>query len=652
LGQLFFNISALASHLIEQSETQSPKKAGGNTDFDNFLKLSTVNEKIRQQRGRIPDFDLLYSILSNVPAVALDANQSEFLPYDNYTGHEDFGNSTAKLSENIFGMGSTAETYSPELMTASELKDILGSQTIPLTLDLKKSTVRDGLFAEKAQENKSSDQIQNNSLKTLQSLSSNKGAFQIETQGNLDNIEAFHEANQPGRVSDADNGTRIIVSAINPELNTMGSSSAKPVILPPDNGLSCSRITFTVDQLFKDNNRPVYVKVFDEADKVIDQKVSVARLRELVEKYPDKILIDVKSSSLNSTKVNSDNRFVSQQVLKAELPIIQQADTVKSVIFDLRALLSKNDSDNINVIQKTTNGDIQGIDTERVNISEKGSLNNNISEPKAGYKFNLKPITEKIGPISDQPEFSLRTISESDNKDALFRLSAQIKSARSNDENSSKKANEKSKELQLSNNKIVTDTKASIELGKGTKLSSINDDSVFKHQPGIKTQILSTDVKVENPIFNEPITSKTAENVEKIIDQLKSKLVINSKNTQIVIKLKPESLGRITINLKYEGEKINALFRVENPEVKFALDSEMPKLKANWKIDDFRVEINNFENNSGPFNNNRHHFNRTEHDHLNRSLLSNNELSGNEPNANNKISNSANLYGGAIDLIA
>jgi len=271
---------------------------------------------------------------------------------------------------------------------------------------------------------------------------------------------------------------------------------------------------------------------------------------------------------------------------------------------------------------------------------------------KAGYEYSPKQAMEKINRISDEPEFSSRTINESDNKDVLTRTPAQVKIARVNDENNSKECNEKSKEFQLPDNKGGADAKTSVELGKGTNPSSIINDGVFKHQPGIKTQPPSTDLQSENLSADEPKTARIAENVEKIIEQLKSKLVVNSKNTQMIIRLKPESLGRIRIDFKYDGETVKALFRVENLEVKYALDSELPKLKANWKIDDYKVEINSFENNPGSFNGHRFYSGRAEHDRLNRTFSSNNELSNNELAADSKIKHSVNLYGGAIDLVA
>jgi len=205
LGQLFFNISALAGHLIAQSETPSPHKTGVNTDFDNLLKLSVVNEKICQQRGQIPDFDLLYSILSNVPAVALNMDQSEILPFNSYAKYEDYGINTVKPPGHMLNMGSPAELYSPESMTVSELKYLVTTQTVPLTLDLKKSGVQNDIFADKAPEDNPSDlpdllklnsgktsdilnsnQIHNNdSLKALQSLNSIKGNIQERTLENL-----------------------------------------------------------------------------------------------------------------------------------------------------------------------------------------------------------------------------------------------------------------------------------------------------------------------------------------------------------------------------------------------------------------------------------------------------------------------------------
>jgi flagellar hook-length control protein FliK len=67
----------------------------------------------------------------------------------------------------------------------------------------------------------------------------------------------------------------------------------------------------------------------------------------------------------------------------------------------------------------------------------------------------------------------------------------------------------------------------------------------------------------------------------------------------MVIDLKPESLGKIKIDLNYNKDKIEAVFRVDNTEVKAVLDAELPKLRSEMKLDSYRVEMNTNDLNNG-----------------------------------------------------
>lgn len=99
----------------------------------------------------------------------------------------------------------------------------------------------------------------------------------------------------------------------------------------------------------------------------------------------------------------------------------------------------------------------------------------------------------------------------------------------------------------------------------------------------------------------------------RIIEQIVKQMDMNIQpdNPEITIRLKPEHLGKMTIQLSWEEGKITARFITESQEVKNLLDSNIIILKQNLEANGIKVEKTeiNYQLNGGEGFSQRQHFN-------------------------------------------
>ena len=80
--------------------------------------------------------------------------------------------------------------------------------------------------------------------------------------------------------------------------------------------------------------------------------------------------------------------------------------------------------------------------------------------------------------------------------------------------------------------------------------------------------------------------------MQQIVDQ--AKLITRVQNTEMVIKLKPEHLGELTLKITVEHGLVNATFHSNNSEVRASIEASLPQLKqdlvnSGLKIDNVGV---------------------------------------------------------------
>jgi len=88
MNQILFDITALTDFFIDQNEIPVIQNTGANSDFKNILTTSIINDKIRQECQNKTDIDLVYSILSNIPAIVINTDIIPNLSFNKYLTNE------------------------------------------------------------------------------------------------------------------------------------------------------------------------------------------------------------------------------------------------------------------------------------------------------------------------------------------------------------------------------------------------------------------------------------------------------------------------------------------------------------------------------------------------------------------------------------
>jgi len=534
-------------------------------------------------------------------------------------------------------------------MTVSEIKELLVSESIHVTLNLtsdKESAIpaqadnpeqNEGVNVTGKIQVKSSEEV--NCLDTLSKVN-NIDVFS-------DNGKRIHNSNYVSLTSEKPSVENLLKDSkdfINLDHYSQ-TQLDKNVAKYGVSNTSYSKIIFSTDQLFENGNKIISIKAIDSASNVVDYKISTKELTELVKNYPERITVEVRSSSQNIAEINNNvNR--SQTIGKLSDTVLNTESKQNRIIVDLKAIVSKEDSSPVNIIRK---------------IADVENLAKGLNSTSEDYKYNHRSINKEVLDYQLLRELKInnhsfiRTSTMPETKNNLVTVAAQVKPSEEKEIKNEKNKQAKYSEIQSKQNHNIK-TEPVVETGKGNNTMPFNVDNSIKQQTSISTDSIPVDSlseEVKSDIQSAII--KSQEKIDAIVNQLKSKLIVNPENTQVTIKLRPESLGKIRIDFNYQNEKVQAVFRVDNPEVKYILDLEMPKLKAEWKIDDYKVELNNLNNDSNSPN---HHLSRQaeyeRHEKNNNfySSVKESEQKSSNTIVGHKDNHKVNYYGGAIDLVA
>ncbi len=94
---------------------------------------------------------------------------------------------------------------------------------------------------------------------------------------------------------------------------------------------------------------------------------------------------------------------------------------------------------------------------------------------------------------------------------------------------------------------------------------------------------------------------------EQIIDKVR--LLTTSGNSEIVIKLKPEHLGELTLKVAIENGQVNATFHTNNQEVRSIIETSLPQLRQDLQNNGLKVSYVNVESGLSQFQPNDQHSN-------------------------------------------
>jgi flagellar hook-length control protein FliK len=312
------------------------------------------------------------------------------------------------------------------------------------------------------------------------------------------------------------------------------------------------QLTFDAGKLMNTQDAKITASISQTNSTPRETRVKVADLLNLIREMPEKPIVQIKAIPTHENQDLTTAQFGnSPEILKFE----------KSLLVNLKSMVTRADSESVDALQKTTL-----IKTVPAQTTIQTAALNNTAESINIANGSIPDVAEMSMPAGDF-------------------IKPERQQSRKSDEPQMLKTD--TIEPRQSNAKLPNQEIQPVELGKPTDYPLTNAFSkgqVFNkagHQIAAEGRQLPGG---ESPNF---IIKQHS-----ILNQIQSQLKSLSGNTQLTILLKPESLGKVKVELRTDGDKLNATFRVDSPDVKRVLDAELPNLKSDWKIDNFRVETN------------------------------------------------------------
>jgi len=346
----------------------------------------------------------------------------------------------------------------------------------------------------------------------------------------------------------------------------------------------------------------------------------------------------------------------------------------KNTLFDLRSIISADDLKQINIIQKTVSTVDRTDQTLNSNRPEIELLNSlQISRPRL-FKFrdrsnqsretamnvekSNQPVTDAKNPVGDIKTTSGSTRATVVHGEGTNQSAEKVKTTEADKYQYEYKDQLAAKQSNNTENRMVNPTGSekstqSFNTFKGNNQTV--DDVNSSNQLNQKPADSQVQIKTSDLAASKGAGVDTMETAEKIIGQIKSKMAITPEHTRMTIDLKPKSLGKIRIDFKYEQENIKALIQVESSKVKLLLETELPRLKEELKIDSFKVEVNSNNFHQGAdARNHRHLFSQFEDNQMPGYKDSKESEFANENKASDKAAGgySGGTHTGMVNLLA
>jgi flagellar hook-length control protein FliK len=617
LGQMFFDIAALANYFINRKDQTNPAvsektEKSGSVSFEDFLaSLSSEANSGKQETADAGSaFALPVLLFPEIANKSKNANGE--MPF--YVDQKNIGSNPYQIAWNS-NIQQTEQTYPNQpveafessSIQANEIRDMVKSQVVTVTLNIDQNL------------------INNNKMNT-----------DLDLLGNL---------NQVGKPSlsfpDTNPAAAIITNPAETNLTKNFDCIDQGKLI--DLSLY-TKLSFAIDKLLTHDQAAIDIKAFDHNNNLIELKAPVEQLKQITENYPDNIIVQIKSDVISK---QPDSMFK---------PITMADKTGKYILFDLKSLIAAGDFDDIKVVYKTITNTSQsdrqaGFSSPEIDLLNSIRFNNKsafIIKDNSIFPGKINKIDGVLdrSAIGPKEKFNFNQNNNSLHQENRIDVKAENKPDAKIDQTektafdySSAKASE-----------IVQTAK---DAGSSSN-RSINETNLVQ-QLNLRTSDTPVYVKSAEPLPGKSTAGDNLDRAEKIIGQIKSKFETAPEYTRMTINLKPESLGKIKLDFEYEGEKIKALLQVDNSKVKSILDADLPRLKHELKIDSIKVEIalSDFRQNSNQPNQRSHFANHDSH-HLPR-YSKFNEPDEIEGKINSELMKPAkvNVYhGGIINLLA
>lgn len=381
-------------------------------------------------------------------------------------------------------------------------------------------------------------------------------------------------------------------------------------------------VVFSTEQLLLADDQPITVRAVGLTNTQSAITLPAAVVKQWVRDYPAKIMIEMKMpDSVKTGFSDSTGSSIPQKNISALDGFNYNVAGVRSAvnetaIFDLRSLLSEHATDIVHVVLKSTMPKEQSSKSSPGDQKQTGNgqaENIQKSDLLSSIRMNSGDRQNGVQLFDPAQRTGMSTKSAVPPNDA--RANATMEGAETEYRRRPGSPEKHDNIGPETNGKNPASDKGAGQFNKATVVSKPADtkpDDFGKFDFQFKARPIQVSAN-----GNEGVTARTPdismiELADKIIDQLRGRFMMTPLNSQLSIRLKPESLGQIKIDLKYEGDKIEALFRVQNPDVKAILEAEMPRLRHEWKIDSYKIEMESHksEDNSSTMHN-RNGYSRT-----------------------------------------
>ena len=98
---------------------------------------------------------------------------------------------------------------------------------------------------------------------------------------------------------------------------------------------------------------------------------------------------------------------------------------------------------------------------------------------------------------------------------------------------------------------------------------------------------------VNSPSAPDPTAQQSRQDLNEVARQVMDGMTASTdrlKSSQVIITLRPEHLGEVTVKINVDGDRVTAAFHAASSEVRAILESSMPQLRQEmsqngWKFD-------------------------------------------------------------------
>ncbi len=312
-------------------------------------------------------------------------------------------------------------------------------------------------------------------------------------------------------------------------------------------------------ELFENEYKQNYI---DSNDKILkDKEISYSEIKDKNGSYLDK-----------TEKIEKNENKIAEQDL--------DSDSVREMVKEVISLLEK--------LKKMDGGIFKSFEKEFASIKKglmaylKGcelSENNLIAKLHSLLKNLKKALLLKQLPI-----FKNKTLNVLENKNTEEKLD---KNKEDLALNLKKMQSKKQKKLSFSRQiKGVKVVKENIRGEKSPFMKSMNNK--------VLNQFEVKNGKVFQIEFKDNISMKKV-NVQELINKVANriKITLGENKSEVVMNLKPEFLGKVSIKMEFKGKTLSAKFMVDNIYAEKILKENLSQLKVH--LQDMGMEVQNFD---------------------------------------------------------